>query len=68
MPHAFAWRDEILIVREVRANWRSTTVDRGDAYLARLWYDLQLEDGRRAVVYFDRKARSKRRWWLYTLA
>ncbi len=68
LPASFTWRDEGLTVREVRRTWRSTTTDRGDTYLARHWYEVELVDGRIAVVYFDRKARRDTpRWWLYTL-
>ncbi len=69
LPREFAWRDERLIVRDVVRTWRSTVTDRGDVYLAKHWFELALEDGRVAVVYFDRKSRrSEARWWLYTLA
>ncbi len=68
LPDAFTWRGEALCVATVRRSWRSTTMDRGDAYLARHWFELDLIDGRSAVVYFDRKAkRGAARWWLYTL-
>jgi len=68
LPKAFAWHGERLAVREVVRTWRSTNTDRGDTYLARHWYELALDDGRTAVVYFDRKAhRGQARWWLYTI-
>jgi hypothetical protein len=69
LPRRFGWHDESLLVAEVRRTWRSTTTDRGDTYLARHWFEIALEDGRVAVVYFDRKARGgQARWWLYTIA
>jgi len=69
LPRSFGWRGEQLIVADVRRTWRSTTTDRGDVYLARHWFEVGLENGDVAVVYFDRKARaSQPRWWLYTLA
>jgi hypothetical protein len=69
LPKEFGWRTERLVVRGVRRTWRSTNTDRGDTYLARHWYEVELDDGRVAVVYFDRKARRETpRWWLYTLA
>ena len=69
LPKEFGWRDERLVVRQIRRTWRSTNTDRGDTYLARHWYELALEDGRIAVLYFDRKARrEKPRWWLYTVS
>lgn len=68
LPRSFAWRGEALTVADVRRTWRSTIDDRGDTYLARHWFELALDDGRVAVFYFDRQARGRQRWWLYTLA
>jgi hypothetical protein len=68
LPARFSWRGEDLRVREVLRTWRSTITDRGDVYLARHWYELELEDGRHAVLYFDRKSRTKSRWFLYTIS
>lgn len=68
LPLRFDWAGEILEVTAVMKTWRSTTTDRGDSYLARHWYELQLHDARSAVIYFDRKARPGRpHWWLYTI-
>ena len=69
LPDAFAWRGDRLAVREVVRTWRSTVTDRGDVYLAKHWFELALDDGRSAVVYFDRKTRRDQpRWWLYTIS
>ena len=68
LPRRFTWRREELVVREVLRTWRSTVTDRGDVYLARHWYELELEGGRHAVLYFDRKSRTKSRWFLYTIS
>jgi hypothetical protein len=69
LPKEFGWHDERLVVRDVVRTWRSTHTDRGDVYLARHWYELGLEDGRTAVIYFDRKSRrDQARWWLYTIS
>jgi Domain of unknown function (DUF6504) len=68
LPKEFGWHDERLVVRDVVRTWRSTNTDRGDTYLARHWFEVALDDGRVAVVYFDRKSRRDQpRWWLYTL-
>jgi len=68
LPHAFAFGDERLEVRELRRTWRSTKEDRGDVYLKKHWFEFETVDGRIAVVYFDRGARKNApRWWLYTL-
>ena len=69
LPAEFGWHDERLVVREVVRRWRSTVTDRGDTYLAKHWYELAPEEGRPAVVYFDRTTRrNEPRWWLFTLA
>jgi hypothetical protein len=69
LPRAFGWHEDRLVVREIVRTWRSTTTDRGDVYLAKHWYELRLDDGRVAVVYFDRKTRREQpRWWLYTIS
>ena len=69
LPPSFSWRDEILTVGTVIRTWRTTKNDRGDEYLKRHWFEIDLPDGRRAVVYFDRSAkRGAARWWLYTIA
>jgi hypothetical protein len=67
LPGRFGWRGEELRVREVLRTWRSTITDRGDVYLARHWYEVEVDDGRRAILYFDRKSRTKARWFLYTI-
>ncbi|HMD02290.1 MAG TPA: DUF6504 family protein [Candidatus Baltobacteraceae bacterium] len=68
LPARFAWHAEVLRVCALRRAWRSTKTDRGDVYLKRHWFELELEDGRNAVVYFDRQGRrGEPRWWLYTL-
>ena len=69
LPRRFRWRGGEIAVAEVIRAWRSTKTDRGDAYLARFWFELKTSDGKVAVVYFDRKARrGTPRWWLYTIS
>jgi len=69
LPSQFRWRGDTLAIASVERTWRSTTTDRGDDYLARHWFEIVAADGRRAVLYFDRKAlRGKPRWWLYTIS
>jgi hypothetical protein len=69
LPRAFTWREERLVVAEIRATERSTRIDRGEQYLARHWFRFGTPDGREAVVYFDRQAKKGRpRWFLYTIA
>jgi hypothetical protein len=68
LPRRFQWRRQTLEIGAVVRTWRSTVTDRGDVYLARHWYEVDTADGRRAVLYFDRKSRTKARWYLYTLS
>lgn len=68
LPPAFLFDGEELTVASELRSWRSTKDDRGDTYLKRHWYEFEMHDGRRAVVYFDRGARRNQpRWWLYTI-
>jgi hypothetical protein len=68
LPIAFQWNDERLTVRSLLRTWRSTKTDRGDVYLARHWFEVETEDARRVIVYFERQARrAAPRWWLYTI-
>jgi len=68
LPSAFQWKDGELTVRTLLKTWRSTRVDRGDVYLARHWFEVEADDGRRAIIYFERQARrNAARWFLYTI-
>ena len=68
LPTAFEWNEERLTIRSTVRAWRSTKTDRGDVYVARHWFDVELDDGRRMIVYFERQARRNTpRWWLYTI-
>jgi hypothetical protein len=69
LPPAFRWGDEELTIRGVRRKWRGTKEDRGDIYLKRHYFELELADGRIATIYFDRQAKpNAARWFLYTIA
>lgn len=69
LPAAFRWRGEVLAIRRTARTWKSTKTDRGDVYVKRHWYEVELDDGRRATLYFERQAkRGQPRWWLYTIA
>ena len=68
LPTAFVWDEETLTIRTLLRTWRSTKTDRGDVYLARHWFEIELDDGRLATIYFERQARrTAPRWWLYTI-
>lgn len=68
VPRAFTFGAQRLVVVRVVREWRSNKSDRGDLYLKRHWYEIEIDDGRIAVVYFDRGAkRGAPRWWLFSL-
>ena len=68
LPRVFVWRANDLVVAQTTRTWTSNSVDRGDAYRDRHWFEFRTADGRLAVVYFDRHARrGQPRWWLYTI-
>lgn len=69
LPIAFAWRDEILTIAAVREKRRGLKEDRGETYLKKHYYEVELTDGRTATFYIDRQAKPGRpRWWLYTIS
>lgn len=68
LPDSFRSGAGAFPVLELLSTWRSTKDDRGDAYLAKHWYEFRTVGDRRAVIYFDRKARrGDPRWWLYSI-
>ena len=69
LPLSFTWRDSELRISKIIKTWRSLREDRGDQYLAKHWYEVELADGRSARLYFERHAKSHQpRWWLYTIS
>ena len=69
LPAAFTYDGERLEVHAQLRAWRSSKDDRGDTYVKKHWFEFETDDGRVAVVYFDRGARkSAPRWYLYTLS
>jgi hypothetical protein len=71
LPGRFRWRDREHVVARVIAAWKSSTRDRGELYLRRHWFEVELSDGSRAKIYCERQTKNrskpKARWWLYTL-
>jgi len=69
LPNAFRFDDETLMVKMLLRTWRTNVDDRGDTYVKRHWFEFVIDDGRRAVVYFERNVRRRNapRWWLYTI-
>lgn len=68
LPSTFTWDEGTIVIHSVVRTWRSTKTDRGDAYLKRFWFEVELAGGGRAEIYFDREARrGQPHWWLYTV-
>ncbi len=68
VPRAFLWDGRTLVVGAVVRAWRSTKTDRGDSYVKRHWFELEIENGVKIEVYYDRDARrGQSQWWLYTI-
>ena len=68
IPAAFDWDGRLLRITAVLRSWRSTKTDRGDTYLKRHWFELQIDGDARIQVYYDREAAGSRpHWWLYTI-
>lgn len=68
IPQAFLWENRTLVVSALIRSRRSTKSDRGDVYLKRHWYELELAGGGTIEVYYDRQARrGTAQWWLYTI-
>ncbi len=69
LPSGFTWRDQDLAIAGVRKTWKGHKTDRGDVYVKRHYFDVDLADGRVATLYFERQARpGQPRWWLYTIS
>jgi hypothetical protein len=72
VPSEFTWRGVRYVVRGVVSAWKSSGIDRGEAYLRRHWYCVDVESGERMTLYCERQARNAKRanrgrWWLYTV-
>jgi Domain of unknown function (DUF6504) len=68
LPAEFRWGDRTLAITNVVRTWRSTKIDRGDAYLKRHWFECRTACGCTIEVYYDREARrGTPQWWLYII-
>jgi len=73
-PAVFRWRDRDYAVVARVGQWKTSSREGGrataDLYLRRHYYELQMDDGSRWTVYFERQPRRsgspKVRWFLYT--
>jgi len=74
IARAFRWRGRAYHVVARISQWKSSSREGGrataDLYLRRHYYELQMDDGSRWTVYFERQPRRsaspRARWFLYT--
>lgn len=78
VPGAFTWRGRTHRISEVIAREKFSSPEGGregnEVYLRREYFTVRLDDGREAVIYFERQARpgaaraaARRRWFIYTI-
>lgn len=73
LPSEFLWKKKTLHVNSVLRNWREKspcTHSTKESYLRKHWYEVELENGARAKLYFERNPRAKARnprWWLFSI-
>jgi hypothetical protein len=73
VPLRFVWRGVEYQVTRVLETWKTTGPCRngsGERYVRRHWFRVETADGSRMELYFDRQARTSRkfeRWWLATV-
>ncbi len=73
VPREFEWRDEPLCIANVLRTWRETEpCSHGSAerYVRKHWFEVQTGAGLRAKIYFERRARGRKRterWWLFSM-
>jgi hypothetical protein len=69
VPNRFTWRGREFVVDHVIRAWKSSTRDRGELYLRRHWYEIQMTSGERITLYCERQTKNrkkpKQRWWMY---
>jgi len=76
VPAGFVWREREYRIVELLAKEKASSPEGGKAgnevYLRREYLTVLLDDGREAVIYFERQARlgqnPKQRWFIYTIA
>jgi hypothetical protein len=73
LPQRFRWRDTEYEVARVLSTWKTTGACRSggaEQYVRKHWFRVELTDGSRFEIYFDRQPRSrqkKQRWWLVSV-
>lgn len=75
IPTAFSWRGQRLEILAILYRGKGERLDRGERYLNRENFEVELKDRRTAMLYFERQVprgsspnRRKQRWFLYTIS
>lgn len=73
LPRRFTWSGRVHEVDRVFEQWRESGPEHGrrgpDAqiYLRRHWWRIVTLDGLVMRIYCERQARTRRRWWVYSV-
>ena len=70
LPRRFRWRNADWQVAQVLSQWRTTgpcSHGGGERYVRRHWFEVLTAEGPRMRLYCDRQARSRSRWWIYSI-
>jgi hypothetical protein len=69
VPAAFVWEGRRYDVASVLSRWKTMRTDRGEKYVARHWFEIELTSGETMRIYCERQPRARgSRWSLYTVA
>lgn len=73
LPREFVWRGETLGIAAVLRTWREAgpcTHGSPERYVRKHWFEVETTSHRKAKIYFERQARSRKRmqrWWLFSI-
>lgn len=65
-PRAFVWRGTRYEIETIASTWKSYKPDRGEKYVDRHWFEVITTGGERMRLYFDRRPKTLKRWWLFS--
>ncbi len=65
-PNAFVWREARYEIETVERRWKTHKMDRGDKYVDKHWFEVITTGGERMRLYFDRRPKVAKRWWIFS--
>jgi hypothetical protein len=72
LPGAFTWRGRRYEIVECLDHVKQSTHEGhtadGERYLRRQQFVVRLDTGQEATIYVERQAKSRRRWFMYTIS